>query len=155
MCDLDGCGAHNDMPPIELSDKTRRAFLAGVVSLPLASILFHLELARAQAAKLTPISIKTKAGNSADGFIAMPAKLAKLTGLGLGHFGTEDKFINKKMVDGFEVQMKEAGKSDRLSVHWYTANHAFANPTGARYDSKDAATAWQRTTAFFAENLKG
>ncbi len=275
MCDIFGCGEHDDMPPIELTDKARRQFLAGSASLPLAAILFYPELARAQAAKLEPISIDTKDGNTATGFIAMPAKLpapavvlihewwglndqikvvareladlgyvavaidlhggkvattpkdaraltgavdpvkandqlasmiehlrrhkdvngkvgtigwcfgggwslnaslaapvdatviyygrvnkpapqlSRLKGPVLGHFGTEDKFINKKMVDGFEAQMKIAGKTEQLSVHWYTANHAFANPSSSRYDSEDAATAWERTTKFFAENLKG
>ena len=49
--------------------------------------------------------------------------------------------------------MKAAGKS--LTVYWYDANHAFANPTGAAYDKADAALAWERTSAFLAANLKG
>ncbi len=274
MCDLDGCGSDLDLPPIDVADDARRKFLAGVASLPLAAILFDPMLAQAQAAKLTPVSMKTKAGNAATGVIAMPAKLpapavilihewwglndqikvmaqemadlgyvalaidlhggkvakapaearaltgaikpdvsndqlahmveylrdhkdvtgkvgtigwcfgggwslnasiaapvdatviyygrvnvpaeklASLKGPVMGHFGAQDKFINKKMVGGFEAEMKKAGKSDQLSVHWYDANHAFANPTGARYDSEDAATAWDRTKRFFAENLK-
>ncbi len=72
-------------------------------------------------------------------------KLKSLKGPVLGHFGTLDKSINQEMVSGFESQMQEAGKSDQLTVHWYEANHAFANPTGSRYDADDAATAWERT----------
>ena len=49
----------------------------------------------------------------------------------------------------------QAGKADLLTVHWYEADHAFANPTGARYDAEDAALAWTRTTDFLAANLKG
>lgn len=71
----------------------------------------------------------------------------------LGHFATRDDWINKRMVSGFEASMKEAGKSDLLSVYWYKANHAFANPTSARYDAEDAATAWNRTIGFFAQHL--
>lgn len=81
-------------------------------------------------------------------------KLAKLSGPVLGHFGTLDESINKKMVGGFETEMQKAGKSGDLFVHWYEAGHAFANPSGARYDADDAALAWSRTHAFFAENLR-
>ncbi len=57
------------------------------------------------------------------------------------------------MVGGFEAEMEKAGKKDSLSVNWYDANHAFANPTGSRYDAEDAATAWKRTTEFLKTNL--
>lgn len=79
------------------------------------------------------------------------AELKTLKGPVLGHFGTLDRFINKPMVDGFQAAMAEAGK--RLTVHWYEANHAFANPTGASYDAADAKLAWERTTKFFREQL--
>ncbi len=274
MCDLDGCGTHNKMPPIVVSETDRRAFLVGAASLPLATILFHPELAAAQAAKLEPVSIEGEMA-TAKGFLAVPKMtpapavilihewwglndqikavaqeyadngylalaidlhggkiaatpeearaltgavdpliatdqlvaaitflrsdsrgngkvgtvgwcfgggwslnasiaapvdatviyygrvtrmaedLKKLSGPVLGHFGTEDKFINAEMVGGFEEEMKKAGKTDTLTVHWYEANHAFANPTGARYDAEDAATAWERTMAFFGEHLGG
>ena len=86
------------------------------------------------------------------GRVNRPASdLAALKGPVLGHFATQDKFINKPMVDGFEAAMKEAGKD--LTVHWYEADHAFANPTGARYDEGDAKLAWERTTAFFEKHL--
>ena len=55
------------------------------------------------------------------------------------------------MVSGFEAEMKQAGK--QLTTHWYDANHAFANPTSARYDEADAALSWQRTQAFLKETL--
>jgi carboxymethylenebutenolidase len=70
----------------------------------------------------------------------------------LGHFATLDKTIDKAMVDGFEAALKAAGKSD-YAIEWYEADHAFANPTGARYDAADAALAWQRTLAFFKQHL--
>jgi carboxymethylenebutenolidase len=80
------------------------------------------------------------------------AELATLNSPVLGHFGTLDKSINADMVGGFEKAMAEAGKTD-LSVHWYEANHAFANPTGARYDEADAQLAWERTLAFYQKHL--
>lgn len=70
----------------------------------------------------------------------------------LGHFATMDKRINRKMVGGFEQAMTTAGKVD-LTVHWYEADHAFANPSGGRYDAEDAKLAWSRTLAFFKKHL--
>lgn len=78
--------------------------------------------------------------------------LAKLRGPVLGHFATKDKWINKQMVDGFVANMSDAGKA--LTVYWYEADHAFANPTSARYDQEDAALSWQRTKSFFTQTLK-
>ena len=39
MCELDGCGHHDDLPPIVVSDAARRAFLVGAAALPLAAVL--------------------------------------------------------------------------------------------------------------------
>ncbi len=80
-----------------------------------------------------------------------PASLTSLKGPVLGHFATRDQWINREMVGGFENAMGAAHK--QVTAHWYEADHAFANPTGARYDQADAKLAWQRTMAFFRENL--
>lgn len=80
-------------------------------------------------------------------------QVKSLKGPLLGHFGTLDKNINEEMVGGFEKAMTEAGLGDRMTVHWYEADHAFANPSGARYDAEDAKLSWERTLAFFKENL--
>lgn len=77
--------------------------------------------------------------------------LKALKGPVLGHFAEADQWINKDMVAGFEANMKQAGKP--LDVHWYSADHAFANPTSARYDQEDAQTSWQRTLEFLRKNL--
>lgn len=77
--------------------------------------------------------------------------VSKLQGPVLGHFGTQDGFINRAMVDPFEAALEQAGKD--ADIHWYDANHAFANPTSARYDSEDAALSWSRTLAFLDEVL--
>ena len=77
--------------------------------------------------------------------------LKALKGPVLGHFATRDRWIDGKMVGGFEQAMAEAGKS--VTSHWYEADHAFANPSGARYDKEDAQLAWQRTLEFFRANL--
>ena len=69
----------------------------------------------------------------------------------LGHFATKDQWINEDMVGGFEGAMAAAGKS--FETHWYEAEHAFANPSGARYDETDTTLAWQRTLAFLKHHL--
>ncbi len=79
------------------------------------------------------------------------ADLAPLSGPVLGHFATRDGWIDDKMVGRFEKAMDAAGKT--YQSHWYEADHAFANPTSARYDADDAALAWQRTLAFFEAHL--
>ena len=80
-----------------------------------------------------------------------PADLAALKGPVLGHYATEDGWIDRDMVAGFESRMTEAGKE--FTSHWYEANHAFANPTQARYDEADAKLAWERTLAFLSKEL--
>ncbi len=78
-------------------------------------------------------------------------ELAPLAGPVQGHFGLKDARINEEMVADFEAAMEEAGKS--LETYWYEADHAFADPTGARYDPEAAALAWERTNAFLGANL--
>ncbi len=275
MCTIDGCGPPPNLPPLTLSDAQRRAFLAGSLSLPLATVLGFPELAGAQADTLSPISFPVPGGFEAKGFIAWPkpsgtpapaivlihewwglndqikAVAAEFAALGfiafaidlyegevttspgearaltrsvvpnaaiarieaaisglrrmdgangkvgvvgwcfgggwaintamatsvdasviyygnvdrtaedlsyikgpvLGHFGTLDQHINVEMVRKLEANMKAAGKDDLLTVYWYEADHAFANPTGARHDAEDAALAWRRTLGFLEQNL--
>ncbi len=86
------------------------------------------------------------------GRVNQPAgALGALKGPVLGHFATRDKWIDKDMVAGFQAAMAQVGKS--VTAHWYEADHAFANPTQARYDAEDAALAWARTLAFFKAHL--
>ena len=78
-------------------------------------------------------------------------QLARLEGPVLGHYASEDQWINRDMVAGFEANMTALGKP--FESHWYEAQHAFANPSSGRYDRKDADLAWRRTLAFYAEYL--
>ncbi len=274
MCDLDGCGSAQTMPPIQLSDSQRRAFLAGLASLPLASVLAFPDLAQAAGMRTEMVSIAGSNGATFSGALAMPKgegsaptlvlihewwglndqikavaaefaelgyvalaidlhggkvaanaeeartltravnpevataqlvaaiehlrghprsngkvgtigwcfgggwslnaslaapvdatviyygnvtkgadQLASLNAPVLGHFGTQDRSINEEMVGGFSDALAAAGKSELFTPHWYDANHAFANPTGARFDAEDAALAWERTLAFFKQTL--
>ncbi len=79
------------------------------------------------------------------------AELARLKGPVLGQFAEKDGWINHAMVDPFEAELKKLGK--KHAIHWYQADHAFANPTGQHYDKKDAAVAWSRTLDFLKANL--
>lgn len=273
MCDEFGCGTdYSHLPPIVVPQEKRRAFIKGLISLPLAAVLADPVLASAAARDVQDISIKTADGRSTSGVVAYPeqanapalflihewwglndqikavakefanagflvvavdmyngkvasngkearalmtgmdqnfanqavvswidwlknnpkgngkvgtlgwcfgggwslntslltpvdatviyygrlnksaAELASLKGPVMGHFGTLDKNINEKMVGNFEKALDSAGKTD-YTFYWYTANHAFANPTGSRYDAEDAALAWSRTLAFLYKEL--
>ncbi|MQT11569.1 dienelactone hydrolase family protein [Segnochrobactrum spirostomi] len=272
MCNLDGCGDHAKMPPLVVPETDRRAFLAGLATLPLAAVLSDRALAQAAAAKVETVTMTTMGNRKVTGAIAKPkqwpapsvvlvhewwglndqikavaaeladmgyvaicvdlfgktttdpavakemisaldteaakdimaswiywardleestdkvatlgwcfgggwslrasviapvnatiiyygnvdlpaSELQSLVGPVLGHFAEKDQSINKAMVDKFEAAMKEANKADDLTVYWYDADHAFANPTGARYDAADAKLAWSRTTDFLSTNL--
>ena len=273
MCDLNGCGRHDNLPPIVVSDEMRRAFLKGLVSLPLAAVLADPVFAQAAADRLEEVSITTAGGRNVKAALALPEtlpapavllvhewwglndqiksvaaefaaqgyvaltvdlfgkvatspdeamsqvrgldpeaatdtlvswiewlkkndrttgkvatigwcfgggwalnaalatpvdatvvyygnvaksaeELESLQGPVLGHFGTLDQSINEDMVKGFEQAMREAGKANQLTVHWYEADHAFANPTGARHDAEDTALAWSRTLEFLNQHLR-
>jgi carboxymethylenebutenolidase len=69
----------------------------------------------------------------------------------LGIFGDLDTSIPPAAVTRFAGAMRKAGKS--LEVRQYPAHHAFANPSGARYDKKHAAFAWEEARAFLARHL--
>lgn len=90
-------------------------------------------------------------GDSYGGLSRSAGELKKLKGPVLGHYAMHDKWINPGMVSGFDSRMTKAGKAN--TSHWYDAQHGFANPTSSRHDSADAKLAWERTTAFFTENL--
>ena len=81
-----------------------------------------------------------------------PEKLRPLRMPVLGLFGAEDKGIPLEGVRQFERTMKELGKD--VTVHVYEgADHAFANPSGTRYNDKAADDSWKKTTAFLKKHL--
>ena len=70
----------------------------------------------------------------------------------LGHFGTADRGIPVDDVKRFEKALERLRKN--YTIHYYEgARHAFANPTGQRYDAEAAEAAWQRTLEFLNQNL--
>jgi carboxymethylenebutenolidase len=81
-----------------------------------------------------------------------PAELARIRAPLLAVFGTRDASIPNEVVDTFERALDAANVSHRLLR--YDAEHAFANPSGARYDARAAAAAWQEVDAFLEKHLK-
>jgi carboxymethylenebutenolidase len=81
-----------------------------------------------------------------------PAVLGAIKAPILGVFGNEDGSIPPATVDAFEAGLKAAGV--RNEILRYDANHAFANPSSARYDAGAAAEAWKQVRKFLALHLK-
>ena len=71
----------------------------------------------------------------------------------LGLFGAEDQGIPVDEVRKMEAALGELGK-DATIVVYPGAGHAFANPSGTRYQAEAAKDAWDKTTAFFGEHLR-
>lgn len=69
----------------------------------------------------------------------------------LGIFAEQDGYITPQVVEEFEQKMQEANKD--ITVHMYDADHAFANPSGSRYDEDAARDAYDKTLSFLKERL--
>lgn len=80
------------------------------------------------------------------------AKLKTLNSDVLNIWPTQDKWINKEVMDTFEANMKAAGK--KLTVRPYDADHAFANPSNPKFNEAFTADAYAASLAFFKERLK-
>jgi len=79
-------------------------------------------------------------------------KLKTIQGPVLGIYAAQDGWITPEKVAAFQKAMLDAGKS--LEVHSFDAQHAFANPSGQRYNSQAAKDAWKITKEFLMRNLK-
>jgi carboxymethylenebutenolidase len=82
-----------------------------------------------------------------------PKKLEAIRAPLLGVFGNKDEGIPPKAVDEFDRALHDAGVVH--TILRYDAQHAFANPSGARYDQKAAEEAWRHVRGFLAARLKG
>ena len=71
----------------------------------------------------------------------------------LGIFGELDQGIPVETVREFDDVLWELGKDAEIHVY-ENADHAFANPSGTRYNEQAALDAWQKTLSFFKEHLK-
>ena len=70
----------------------------------------------------------------------------------LGLFAEDDTGIPVATVHAFEAAMKRLRKNHEIQIY-PNVGHAFANPTGANYNSAVAADAWERTLEFLGHNL--
>lgn len=70
----------------------------------------------------------------------------------LGVFGNRDTGIPPTAVDDFEKALKEA--KVEATILRYDAEHAFANPSSARYDTKSAEDAWTKVRSFLKKRLR-
>jgi carboxymethylenebutenolidase len=78
-------------------------------------------------------------------------ELAPLQAGVLGIFAKKDGWINEKVVRNFEALSKATKKN--LEVHWFDAEHAFANPSSPRYNETAAREANKLALAFLRKNL--
>lgn len=69
----------------------------------------------------------------------------------LGHFAQRDGFFAPAQVEAFEAELKAGGVNYEL--HWYEADHAFANENNAIYNPAATQLAWERSLAFLAAHL--
>jgi carboxymethylenebutenolidase len=81
-----------------------------------------------------------------------PEELAPIEAEVLGIFATQDTGIPLDEVAAFETALGEAGVTAKILR--FEADHAFANPSGERYDEADAAAAWDEVVAFFDRTLR-
>lgn len=82
-----------------------------------------------------------------------PDELAAIQSPVLGIFGLRDSSIPNEAVDEFEAAAVEAGVPG-LRIAQYDAEHAFANPSSARYDASAAEAAWSLVREFLTDNLE-
>ncbi len=81
-----------------------------------------------------------------------PQQLASIKAPVLGIFGTKDASIPPAKVAELRQALDEAGVRHRILE--FEAEHAFANPSGARYDERSASAAWQEVSSFLENHLR-
>ena len=70
-----------------------------------------------------------------------------------GHFGSLDTNPTPETVGEFEAALNDLGKDAQIYLY-EGANHAFANPSGTRYNPEAAELSWERTIDFLNQHLK-
>ncbi len=81
------------------------------------------------------------------------AQLKTLRGPVLGIWAKQDGWITPEKVAAFDRALTEAGV--KHAFHSFDANHAFANPTGGRYNPAAAGEANALAEKFLAQTFKG
>lgn len=70
-----------------------------------------------------------------------------------GHFGTLDDNPSPETARTFESVLDRLGKEAEIYLY-EGADHAFANPSGTRYNAEAAEMSWERTVEFLQRHLK-
>lgn len=70
-----------------------------------------------------------------------------------GHFGALDSSPSVETVQEFEATLNTLGKNADIYIY-EDADHAFANPSGTRYNADAAETSWDRTVEFLQRHLQ-
>ena len=81
-----------------------------------------------------------------------PAQLAAIKAPICGIFANKDQNITPADVAAFDAGLTAAGVPHE--IHGFDADHAFANPSGSRYDQPAATAAWEKARAFLAAHLR-
>ena len=79
-------------------------------------------------------------------------ELSKIEWPVLGIFAELDSGIPPEKVNEFMSSLNQLGVENDITIY-SDVNHAFANPSGDRYAPEESKDAWQKTLAFFEENL--
>jgi carboxymethylenebutenolidase len=79
------------------------------------------------------------------------AQLKTMKGPLLGIWVNQDGWITPDKVKQFDQALTEAGVQHEF--HAYDADHAFANPSGGKYNPPAAKDAWEKTKDFLAKNV--
>jgi len=90
-------------------------------------------------------------------YYGMPEKntdnLKKLNSSVLGIFASKDGWIGPDVVATFQKNMLKAGKE--LTVHSFSAQHAFANPSNPQFDKAATQVAMQLTINYLKKCFNG
>lgn len=96
-----------------------------------------------------------KQGDACVMYYGMPEtdteKIKSLKAPVLGLFAQKDNWITPEKVNTFEKQMKENGKE--ISIKFYDADHAFANPSNPKFNKEAGEDAYQKSVAFLKSKL--
>lgn len=79
-------------------------------------------------------------------------QLASINQPVLGVFGSLDQGIPVDDVQAFDQQLD--GVTEHNVIIYEGADHAFANPSGDRFNEEAASAAWQETLSFLEQNLQ-
>ncbi len=80
------------------------------------------------------------------------ASLSSISWPILGIFGDQDQAIRVESVKQFTSALNASGVTNEIYLY-AGVGHAFANPSGDNYASKETADAWQKTIAFLKQYL--